>query len=432
MEAEGTLTDNTLLDFYKEHLEKVLLPFWKLAVDKDNGGVFTCFNNTGGQLISHDKYTWSQGRYIWIWSRIARLCEKGLINDSPQFYIDQAKKTVDFLWEHAILPNGHCAFILTKDGTPKESQPGAGYDTSFYADCFVIVGFSEYARATGDIETLNKALQIYDTVKRRVRSHNFRSEPYPIPVGLEAHSVPMILLNVSQELLEGLKTVNHNWESEIKKDCEYFADQILNKFRLEDGRIAEMTNINTEQYNDTILMRHFNPGHTIEDMWFLIHLSFQLDKPEWIDLAVESIQKALELGWDEQYGGLLRFVDREGGQPRGKVSGVPYEKLIVDTWDTKLWWPHSEALYGTLLAKRLTDDSNWDAWYQTMHNYIFNTFPNPNKIIGEWIQIRDRKGNPINKLVALPVKDPFHIIRDVLLIIELLGTPKLFLRGQAK
>ena len=40
--------------------------------------------------------------------------------------------------------------------------------------------------------------------------------------------------------------------------------------------------------------------------------------------------------------------------------------------------------------------------------------------MGEWIQIRDRQGKPEEKVVALPVKDPFHITRAYLHIIDLL------------
>ena len=50
-------------------------------------------------------------------------------------------------------------------------------------------------------------------------------------------------------------------------------------------------------------------------------------------------------------------------------------------------------------------------------DYSFSTFPSTNN--GEWVQIRDRKGEPIDKVVALPVKDPFHIMRDFLKIIKL-------------
>jgi N-acylglucosamine 2-epimerase len=87
----------------------------------------------------------------------------------------------------------------------------------------------------------------------------------------------------------------------------------------------------------------------------------------------------------------------------------------------KLWWPHSEALYTTLLFYVLTEDEKWLNYYKQMDHYIFNTFPNEDKQIGEWIQIRNREGNPEEKVVALPVKDPFHIIRNFVCIIRLLG-----------
>ena len=47
----------------------------------------------------------------------------------------------------------------------------------------------------------------------------------------------------------------------------------------------------------------------------------------------------------------------------------------------------------------------------------FSTFPN--KELGEWVQIRQRDGSPQDKLVALPVKDPFHILRDFIKVVEL-------------
>lgn len=39
----------------------------------------------------------------------------------------------------------------------------------------------------------------------------------------------------------------------------------------------------------------------------------------------------------------------------------------------------------------------------------------------EWVQIRTRSGQPEEKVVALPVKDPYHIIRNLILILELLN-----------
>ena len=63
-------------------------------------------------------------------------------------------------------------------------------------------------------------------------------------------------------------------------------------------------------------------------------------------------------------------------------------------------------------------------YFKKIHDYVFKTFPNSDKNIGEWIQIQNREGKPIDKVAALPVKDPFHILRNMMLLIEILEEDK--------
>lgn len=60
--------------------------------------------------------------------------------------------------------------------------------------------------------------------------------------------------------------------------------------------------------------------------------------------------------------------------------------------------------------------------YQRYHNYTFDTFPNPDKTVGEWIQLRYRDGSPNLGIIGgrLPVKDPYHITRNLMLLTDLL------------
>jgi N-acylglucosamine 2-epimerase len=54
------------------------------------------------------------------------------------------------------------------------------------------------------------------------------------------------------------------------------------------------------------------------------------------------------------------------------------------------------------------------AWHDRVHAYTFATFPDgPGK---EWSQIRSRDGKPLDAVVALPVKDPFHIAGVLVLV----------------
>lgn len=412
--------DLDLLRLYEAHASSVLLPFWMRALDEKNGGVYTCFNNEGTQLLSTDKYTWSQGRFVWVLSRLSSLCSQGVLAGSAERYLETAGKTVGFLRRNAILENGNCAFLLTETGEKKEIGPGRGFDTSIYADCFVASGFAEYARVARDAEILEQALKLYDRIEERLKRGNVRSDPYPIPDGYEPHSVSMILLNVTQEVSRASRSLGHPRGRELRRRSLSYAETIMDRFRQEDGTVVEMLSKNGSS-SETVLARHLNPGHTLESMWFVMAVINEAPKSKYLRQAVEAVKRAFQVGWDDDYGGLFRFVDRAGGKPAGAEIGDPYERLILDTWDTKLWWPHSEALYTLLLAHELSGDEELLSLYRRTHEYVFRTFPNPDGEVGEWIQIRDRAGRPVEKVVALPVKDPYHVLRNVLLIIELLS-----------
>ena len=89
-------------------------------------------------------------------------------------------------------------------------------------------------------------------------------------------------------------------------------------------------------------------------------------------------------------------------------------------WDDKLWWVHSEALYTTLLCYFCGGGRQFRDMFGRVFTYTMETFPNRDQDIREWVQIRTRDGKPQEKVVALPVKDPFHIARNLILILELL------------
>ena len=63
------------------------------------------------------------------------------------------------------------------------------------------------------------------------------------------------------------------------------------------------------------------------------------------------------------------------------------------------------------------------AEYLRYRSYTLRTFPNPDPSIGEWIQIRTRAGAPLAESVGgrLPVKDPYHLMRTLMLLTDLIG-----------
>ncbi len=97
------------LEFYKKVLYEDVLPSWeKYSPDYECGGVFTCFSNSGDKLLSEDKYIWSQGRMLWVISRILKHNE--ISEERLEALARLADKTAEFLTENARLKNGNCVF----------------------------------------------------------------------------------------------------------------------------------------------------------------------------------------------------------------------------------------------------------------------------------------------------------------------------------
>jgi len=411
------------LNFYTGHLANDLLPFWLRAVDWEDGGFYNCYDNTGSRLIREDKYTWSQGRFVWIFAKLAVLRSNMFGSDERHRWLELAGHGARFLMRHAVMDNGHCTFLMDKHGRPIPSAPDTPYDASIFADCFVAIGLARYAAAAKDRASLAFAKQLYASIRQRIRTGDYLMAPYPTPDGYRSHSIPMILLNVTHELLEAATLLEDGDGKALVPSMHSLIAQIMLDFTDENGILHEMIREDGSRSDTTLLDRYCNPGHAIEDMWFVIHASMRLQQGRYIKKAGEIVKNMMRIGWDEPYGGLLLFVDQEGGIPRGDTAGMEQAAMvgqIGNNWHQKLWWPHSEALYTTLLCYRLTGDPDFLRDYERVRDYTFRTFPNPDKRTGEWIQIRSRGGEPAGNVVALPVKDPYHIIRNVALIIELL------------
>ena len=410
--------------FYEEQLKENILGFWlPRCEDKEFGGYLNCFDNKGEHLVSYDKYTWSQGRFLWLFSRLATTSVPIFSSMERQRFLQLAQSGANFLRAHCLMENEvKCVFLMDRRGRSKVVSEGAPLDMSIYADCFVVLGMAAYSYATSDRSAFQFALALYESIKARVASGDFKTLPYPLSPKFRAHGIPMILSNTARELLRASEVFDCNVSAQLKKDIWDYSSDILEHFVDENDVLHEIITCDNKFFPQ-LLGQHQNPGHTIEDAWFHLDAALVCDgPPRCREKVFRIVKKALSNGWDEEYGGLLHFCDVNGGQPVGPNDGLESEPMSIQLsgWADKLWWVHSEALYTTLRCYYESGDEEFLQWYDKIQHYVFEAFPNPDASIGEWIQIRTRDGSPQEKVVALPVKDPFHIARDFLLILELL------------
>ena len=413
-----------LYGFYQNELRHNMLGFWlPRCEDKEYGGFVNCFDNRGEHLVSYDKYTWSQGRFVWMFARLAATPVPMFSDEERKEFLRLAENGARFLMEHCLigLDDFRCVFLMERDGTPKEVEPGAPLDMSIYADCFAVLGLAMYAYASEDRAAYAFAKKLYESVVFRVREGRFNTLPYPLSDRFRAHGIPMILNNTARELYRAAGKLDPNYELGLKEDMCGFAADVLNNFVDKKGCVHEVIQKDNTHFSQ-ILGQHMNPGHTIEDVWFLLDAARICEKPEWKDKIFGIARRALKSGWDEEFGGLLHFCGLMGGEPVGDTTGVEEETMLkqLSGWGDKLWWIHSEALYSTLRCYVESGDAMFLDWHEKVFGYTYRTFPNPDPNVREWIQIRTREGAPQEKVVALPVKDPFHICRNLILMIELL------------
>ena len=410
-----------LLDTYRRHLLDDVLPFWFAAADDNAGGVFTCWNNEGTALVSQNKYIWSQGRWAWLMARLALAGRCGLLPVDADLCLERAVRTAEFLKNHVLLEGYTTAYVTDRSGRPLPDVQGRLH-TSIFADFFVALGFAGVAEVSGDHAFAQLADAMLEAASARVAAGPVPTEPYPIRAGFEAFSLPMILVGTGTQVFRATRSPH---AASIVREA---AGTMASTF-LHGDDMSELVPASPDDA-DTQLARHRTPGHVLEALWFLLDATDELaaggeqglPSLELAEALVPIALRSYALGRDAEQGGFLRYVDRDGGEPRGRRTDDSYEDLVARTWDTKLWWTHSEALYALLRLGMRTGRDDLLQAHAEMHRFVMTTFPaGPGR---EWIQIRDRAGAPLDATVALPVKDPFHIARALLLLVECLTQPR--------
>ena len=144
-------------------LEQNILRFWlDKMLDREHDGFY---GRIDGQGILHpeaEKGAILNARILWAFSAAYRVL-------GNQEYLEAATRAKDYLIEHFIDKEyGGVYWSVDYLGRPLDTKK------QFYAIGFAIYGLSEYARATGDREVLDYALQLYNCIEEHAfdREHN--------------------------------------------------------------------------------------------------------------------------------------------------------------------------------------------------------------------------------------------------------------------
>lgn len=384
-----TLTDYR--DFYRRQLLEDVMPFWMNSdlLDREYGGCITSVDRAG-RSYNEDKSVWFQGRCLWTFSALCRQ-----YGERPEWR-EGAELAKRFLEQYGVDTDGRMFFQTTRDGRPLRKR------RYMFSESFYVVGMAEYAAAFGDKDALHRAESCFELMLRLYRQPE--TDPYKITPKTYASTrvecsaaVPMVLVS-SAQVLRRCDPEKAAYYGDIVREI---ADNLLRIHYQPHLRCVLETVQPDGSHLDNPSGRTINPGHSCENAWFLMNQAHAVQDRDLLEKALHILDWSLERGWDEEWGGIFYFVD---------VDGRPCEQL---EWDMKLWWVHNEALISTLTAFKLTGEERYWNWFEKVHAYAFDHFPDREQ--GEWYGYLHRDGSVSHTQKGSMWKGPYHLPRCLML-----------------
>lgn len=365
---------------YKNGLLEKTLPFWlEHTIDKEHGGFLNQLD-PDGYIRGTDKPVWVLNRFTWLMSLLYNEIEE------KEEWLNVARHGIDFIEKHCFDSDGRMFFLVTKEGLPLIKR------RYLFTETFGVIAFSEYGKAAKDDSKIQKAKDIFKLICHYMDNPQLLPQKiFPSTRKMKSHAMSMIMISTSQQMR---KVDNDPMYDKMIDRC---LEDIFEKFMHEDVKALLETVNEDGSFIDSPDGRNICPGHAIESAWFILHEAMHRNDKSLIDQACKIIDWSLDWGWDKEYGGIYYFVDCKGKCPD------QYEH------DMKLWWPHNEAIYATLLAWHLTGNEKYSNWYQKVHDWAYSHFPDNES--GEWFKYLHRTGTVSHHLIGNLRAGPFHFPR---------------------
>ena len=323
---------------YHGHLFEEFVPFFhKYGIDHELGG-FTCALDHDGTLLSTNKGVRMQGRGLWVYSYLYE-------HFGSEEHLEVARKTRDFLVRHGRDQDGNWVVGLDREGNALGGADIRGYEVLFVAE-----GLQAYARACGDQESMDLAIEALWQAMRRFDDPDTPVNEGYIPIsypGMRTLGSHMVAILTLTQMLEQIS------DPELEALADRVVDGILNRFwNPEYGLMNEALDHDygrpDDENEDFIYL-----GHGMETLWMMLKEAMRRKDREMFDLVADRFRRHIEVAWDDVYGGVFRGVNVNGS-------------FIFD----KVLWAQEEVLIGCLILLEHTNLDWPDHWFGKMMQYV--------------------------------------------------------------
>ncbi len=364
---EGKIAGRTLDDMiarYRYDLFDDFLPFMhKHIIDHEYGGFMTNANRAGEQITTN-KRTRYEGRGIWVYAHLYRTLAP------EKKYREVARKGLEFIMaarpegEDALWPNQ-----LTRTGEPLEDEgmliAGKRYKSGgeIYDDLFLANGLAEFARATGQDQFRQEALDILTKCERLFEKDDYAPTAPLVYMGeIEAPVLPgcrplgvwMVMIRLATQMLRAgdnkhlLALADRCVESIMKHHYDEKFDLLLEVLN------HDMTK------PDNAYAQLVYTGHGIETLWMVMDEALRRKDRTLFDDAARLFRRTLDVAWDNVYQGWFRGCRH-----------VDENIWILD----KASWVQEEALIGLMMIIEHTGAQWAKDWLRQGYTYVIDNFP---------------------------------------------------------
>ena len=368
----------------KEHLTKVIIPFWRGLKDEKYGGFY---GYMGYDLRIKEKAVKGcilNSRILWFFSNAYLvLKEEDLLTD--------AEHAFRFLRDYCVdKENGGVYWSLAFDGKPEDTTKHT------YNQAFAIYALSAYYDASRDEEALSLAWELYEIIESKCRDEygyleafNVRFEPEENDKlsenGVMAEKTMNTLLHVFEAYTELYRVTR---EGKVADKIRYMMDLIADKvYNKEAGRQEVFFD---RTWNSLIDL--YSYGHDIETAWL--------------------VDRGLEVLDDKAYTEKLSPITRTITENIYKRAYIDHslvneaENGVVDT--TRVWWVQAEAVVGFLNGyQKAPQHREYLEAARDIWDYI-KTCVVDKRSGSEWFWSVDRDRKPVEKPIVEPWKCPYH------------------------
>jgi len=368
----------------EQDLKGNILPFWmKKAVNPD-GGFYGVVMNDGKARENAPQGAVLNARILWTFSKAYR--HYGL-----ETYKEMANRAADYYIGHFIDKKyGGVYWSLDSEGNMKDDTKQT------YACAFGIYGLSEHFRATGNQQSLEAALKLYNILEEKVHDktglgyiESFRRDFSRASMkGVDGQMNATKTMNTHIHLLEAYTALYQAWPDEgLKENLKELLGILSSK-------------LYSPQRNHLILFCDDNwkaigeadsYGHDIETSWLMTEAAAVIGDP--------TLKKQV----DAQAVKMARTALKEGLNAEGAMR---YEKTPQGMSNKMSWWPQCETIIGAVNAWQLTGEKSFlDA---ALKNWSYVKTHFIDKKQGEWFKELTEAGQPMNAPKVSEWNCPYH------------------------